>query len=152
MRLFKRTSDSEQFQMNSNQDENDVALIYGGDPGDYTEQHYNNYLELTTDATDTADPVDGIPDIPADGVSSCTITIQKKNGETDADMVAAGDDDTVTLTNTRGALSVLQVDLVNGTADVTLTSVAETCISDIVASADGLDSGSIQIQFAPPVA
>lgn len=47
-----------------------------------------NYLALTTDATDDSDPIDGTPDIEADGVDSCTITIQKKNGVTDADMTA----------------------------------------------------------------
>lgn len=107
------------------------------------------YLALTTDATDTADPINGIPDIPADGTSSCTISIQKKNGADDSDMTGAEDNETVDLETSRGKLSSLRVQLANGAAQVTLTSVPETCVTGVTAKADGLTQGSIQIQFAP---
>lgn len=121
-------------------DADSVALI-AATPADY--------LALTTDATDTSTPVNGIPDIDADGVATCTINIQKKSGADDSDMTGAGDNETVTLETDRGHLSVLSVALVNGAGSVTLKSVAETVTATITASADGLTAGSIQIQFAP---
>jgi hypothetical protein len=61
----------------------------------------------------------------------------------------AGDNDTVDLECTRGKLSALRIDLVNGEGSVTLTSIAETCVSEVKAIAQGMDPVSIQIQFAP---
>jgi len=103
---------------------------------------------LTTDATDTYTPYNGIADIEADGTSYCTITIQKKD-YLDNDMTAAEDNDTVTIETSRGKLSAIQVDLVNGTKTFTLTSVSETCIADVRVFSDGIKDGNIKIQFAP---
>lgn len=108
-----------------------------------------NYLELTTDATDTADPINGIPDIPGDGVSTCLIKIQKKSGASGNDLTGGSHTDTVDLETDRGKLSDLRVNLVNGYAEVTLTSVPETCATFVSAVAEGLGVGEIQIQFAP---
>ena len=63
-----------------------------------------DYCVLSTDATDN-NPPDGCPDIPADGVSSCKVMIQKKNGETDLDMTAPEDNDLIELRTQRGRLS-----------------------------------------------
>jgi len=103
---------------------------------------------LTTDATDTYTPYNGIADIEADGTSYCTITIQKKD-YLDNDMTAAEDNDTVTIETSRGKLSAIQVDLVNGTKTFTLTSVPETCIASVRVFSDGIKDGNIKIQFAP---
>jgi len=105
-------------------------------------------LEISTDATDTASPVDGVPDITADGTSYCTITLKKKD-RSGAYKTAAEDNDTITLECTRGKLSDLQVDLVNGEAAVMLTSVPETCISTVIANGGDLGEVRIDIQFAP---
>jgi len=105
-------------------------------------------LELTTDATDSHQPYDGIPDIPGDGTSSCNIFIKKKDSE-GAYLTGAEDNDTVEISCSRGKLSAIQVELVNGEAQVSLTSVAETCVSQIRATADVLSEGNIEIQFAP---
>jgi len=107
-----------------------------------------NQLEITTDATDSLDPIDGIPDIAADGSSTCTLTIKKKNGQTGDYMTEAGDNDTVDISATRGKLSALRVDLVNGEAAVTLTSVIESVVTDVTVTSSGLADDSIQIQFA----
>ena len=125
--------------------EKDTGIVYFAKAADE-----NICLELTTDATDTADPIDGIPDIEANGISTCTITIKKVNGLGEY-MTDAADDDTIDLKCTRGNLSALRVDLVNGEASVTLTSTTETCVSGIYAESqeEAVNEAKIQIQFAP---
>lgn len=105
-------------------------------------------LEITTDAVDTADPINGMPDIQADGISTCTITI-KKVANDNSYLTGAEDDDIIEIRTTKGELSALRVNLVNGSADVILTSIATTSVAEIFASASGLKSAYIQIQFAP---
>lgn len=105
-------------------------------------------LEMTTDAADSADPINGIPDIPADGASSCSISVRKKDRAGNY-LTDASDNDTVDLECTRGKLSDLRIDLVNGEASVSLTSIAETCVSEVKAAAEGMEPVTIQIQFAP---
>jgi len=108
-----------------------------------------DYFVLSTDATDNGPP-DGYPDIPADGVSSCRIMIQKMNGETGLDMTAPEDNDLMELRTQRGRLSAWQVSLVNGYAEVTLTSSTETVITEVTVYdvAGQLGKHAIQIQFA----
>lgn len=108
-----------------------------------------DYFVLSTDATDN-NPPDGYPDIPADGISSCTIMIQKQNGETGLDMTAPQDNDLMELRTQRGRLSAWQVNLVNGYAEVTLTSSTETVITEVMVYdvAGQLGKQVIQIQFA----
>lgn len=108
-----------------------------------------DFLRVTTDATDD-NPPDGYPDIPADGVSTCRIMIQKVNGQTGADMVGAADNEMIQIMTQAGMLSAVQVNLVNGYAEVVLTSVTETVITLVrVFDPNGaLEEGAIQIQFA----
>lgn len=108
-----------------------------------------DYFVLSTDATDD-NPPDGYPDIPADGVSTCKIRIQKKNGETGLDMTAPEDNDLMELRTQRGRLSAWQVNLVNGYAEVTLTSSTETVITEVTVYdvARQLGQQVIKIQFA----
>jgi len=108
------------------------------------------HIELTTDATDDSDPIDGIPDIPADGSSSCTVFIKKMSGHGNY-LTGSEHNDQIDLRASRGRLNDLRVNLVNGEAQVTLTSVAETCVSKVHAHSDTIDyeDSEIEIQFAP---
>lgn len=108
-----------------------------------------DFLRVTTDATDD-NPPDGYPDIPADGASTCRIMIQKVNGQTGAEMVDAGDNDLVQIMTQAGKLSAVQVNLVNGYAEVVLTSATDTVITLVrVFDPSGvLEEGAIQIQFS----
>jgi hypothetical protein len=108
-----------------------------------------DYFVIWTDATDD-NPPDGFPDIPADGVSSCKIMIQKKNGETGEDMTSPEDNDLMEIRTQRGRLSAWQVNLVNGYAEVTLTSSTETVITEVTVYdvARQLGQQVIKIQFA----
>lgn len=116
---------------------------------DLTGLEKKDYFVISTDATDN-NPPDGYPDIPADGVSTCKIMIQKKNGETGLDMTAPEDNDLMEMRTQRGRLSAWQVSLVNGYAEVTLTSTMETVITEvsIFDVAGQLGSQTIKIQFA----
>ena len=105
-------------------------------------------IELTTDAVDTADPINGIPDIPADGTSSCSIIIKKRDRAGNY-LTDVGDNDTIDLECSRGKLSALRINIVNGEASVTLTSIAETCVSEVKAKVEGMEPVIIRIQFAP---
>ena len=108
-----------------------------------------DFLRVTTDATDD-NPPDGYPDIPADGVSTCRIMIQKVNGQNGADLVGAGDNDLIQIMTQAGKLSAVQVNLVNGYAEVVLTSATDTVITLVrVFDPSGvLEEGAIQIQFS----
>jgi hypothetical protein len=108
-----------------------------------------DYFVIWTDATDN-NPPDGYPDIPADGVSSCKIMIQKKNGETGLDMTSPEDNDLMEIRTQRGRLSAWQMNLVNGYAEVTLTSTTETVITEVSVFdvARQLGRQAIKIQFA----
>jgi hypothetical protein len=107
-----------------------------------------NYLRVSTNATDD-NPPDGYPDIQADGLSSCRIMIQKANGLTGADMVEPEDNETIRLSTQSGRLSAVQMDLVNGYAEVTLTSSTDTVIVPIRAhdSVGVLAEGMVEVQF-----
>jgi len=131
-------------------------------PGDFVEITYDGgslsvldnmrFIELTTDAEDTHQPYDGIPDIPADGTSQCNIFIKKKKRD-GSYCTESSDDDQIDISCTRGKLNIIRTNLVNGEATVILTSISETCVSTIYAlgSSEGsfLDQGEIEIQFAP---
>lgn len=110
----------------------------------------NPEYRLSTDATDDHEPEQGVPDIPADGTTSATITIQKYSGK-DNKLTGSSHDDTVYVEATRGKLSSMNVSLTGGSATVELQSVQETVVSEIEAySPDGaVRSGTIQIQFTP---
>ena len=105
-------------------------------------------LELTTDAIDSSSPIDGIPDITANGTSTCTITVTKKDADGN---VVAGATDVITLETSRGRLDELQKALASGSVSFTLTSAQETCIANLkaVSAEENVLEGSIYIQFAP---
>lgn len=102
-------------------------------------------LALTCSATDTDS--DGTIDIPADGSSSCTITIRKKtsNGNN-----TTGSDE-VWISCSRGRLDMIHGNLSSGQLQVTLTSIEETVLSDIKVTANNpyITDGSLKVQFRP---
>jgi hypothetical protein len=108
-----------------------------------------DFLRVTTDATDD-NPPDGYPDIPADGLSTCRIMIQKVNGRTGQNMAAPEDNNLIQIATQAGKLSAVQVNLVSGYAEVVLTSSADTVITPVRAfdPSGALEEGVIHIQFA----
>lgn len=108
-----------------------------------------DFLRVTTDATDD-NPPDGYPDIPANGVSTCRIMIQKVNGRTGQNMTAPEDNNLIQIATQAGKLSAVQVNLVNGYVEVVLTSSTDTVITPVRAfdPSGALEEGVIQIQFA----
>jgi len=120
----------------------DVTRILSGPPP-------KDFLQVTTDATDD-NPPDGYPDIPADGSSTCRIMIQKVNGQTGEDMIAAEDNETIQITTGAGRLSAVLASLVNGYAEVTLTSSTDTVFTTVRAfdPSGQLAEGTLVIQFS----
>ncbi|TET34852.1 MAG: hypothetical protein E3J72_12005 [Planctomycetota bacterium] len=108
-----------------------------------------DFLRVTTDATDD-NPPDGYPDIPADGASTCRIMIQKANGWTGEDMTGPEDNELIQISTEAGRLSAVQANLVDGYAEVILTSSSDTVITQVRVHdpTETLAEGSIQIQFA----
>jgi len=119
--------------------------------------YYNNGLQvkdkyaLTTDATDTTDPYDGVPDIVGDASSSCTIDINKTDW---LDTPVTYQEDTpvtedVVIETTNGSLPVEAITLSNGVGAFTLTSSTETVLATVTVSKadDNKVLGTIQIQF-----
>lgn len=108
-----------------------------------------DFLRVTTDATDD-NPPDGYPDILADGIATCRIMIQKVSGQTGADLAGPQDGELIQITTQAGKLSAVQVNLLNGYAEVILTSSTDTVITlvRVFDPTDVLEEGTIQIQFA----
>lgn len=106
-------------------------------------------LRVTTDATDD-NPPDGYPDIPADAVATCRIMIQKVSGSTGNNLSGPQDSELVQIRTESGRLSAVQVNLVNGYAEVILTSSTDTVITTIrvLDPTGALNEGTLQIQFA----
>jgi len=123
----------------------DESYLSYDSQSDEIEVKARELLEITTDAQDTSDPYDGIPDIPADGTSQCTLYIKVKNKSGDYLQLNT---ETI-LESTRGRLSSLKVNLTNGVGEVSLLSAKETCVSTITASASRIIPGDIKIQFSP---
>jgi len=112
-------------------------------------EELKTYLDLTTDAEDTAQPYDGIPDIEANGTSEATFTIKKKDHE--GTVIETGTEDIIVETSYPVRLSAVSVTLSDGTGSFTITSqdgikgVVGVTISD---AAGNLEPASIELQFA----
>jgi hypothetical protein len=107
-----------------------------------------NYINLTTDVQDTVTPFDGIPDVPADGVTPATITVEVKNPDTN--QVDTTANDILYVSTERGKLSTVNVQLVNGVGSFQITC-TETVVTTIrVWHPQGkYKPGEIKIQFRP---
>jgi len=107
-----------------------------------------NEIILTTDAQDTVTPFDGIPDVPADGVTPATITVEVKNPDTN--LIDTTANDILYVSTERGKLSTVNVQLVNGVGSFQITC-TETVVTTIrVWHPQGkYKPGEIKIQFRP---
>jgi hypothetical protein len=106
-------------------------------------------LALTSDAA-ARSPIDGIPEIAADGNSSTTITIQKRSTRTGDHLRGAGHRNRVSIRTTAGTLSARQVSLERGEATFTLRSSAETVVAEVRVWAEGIPRpATISVEFAP---
>jgi hypothetical protein len=94
-------------------------------------------IALSCDAADHDN--DGIPDLPADGNATTTITAR----------LGAGADVDVTFRTTRGALSKRTVHTTNGQATVELRAATETVTATVTATAPGYRPATLQLEFIP---
>jgi len=95
-------------------------------------------ITLSCDATDHDN--DGIPDLPADGHSTTTITAK----------LGAGADVDVTFRTTRGTLSKRTVHITaDGQAMVELRAATETVAVTVTATAPGYRPAMLQMEFIP---
>ena len=109
-------------------------------------------IQLTTDATDVVKPFNNLPDIKADGKSSCIITVTKYNS-LGVPLLRSKDRDVIQFSTTNGTLSVSSTNLVSGRCHVTLTSSVEVISKQVeIRASMGSIEGTIIIQFAPPSA
>jgi len=107
-----------------------------------------NIIVLTTTAQDTVTPFDGIPDVPADGVTPATITVEVKNPDTN--QVDTNANDILYVSTERGKLSTVNIQLVNGVGSFQITC-TETVVTTIRVwhPQDKYKQGEIKIQFRP---
>ncbi len=105
-------------------------------------------ISLSTDAQDTVSPFDGIPDVPADGTSVATITVEIRNPETNQIDTTAND--ILYVSTDRGTLSAVNVQLVNGVGSFTIKSF-ETVVATIKVwhPQEKYKPAEIKIQFRP---
>jgi hypothetical protein len=107
-------------------------------------------LELSTDP-DAVSPVDpGAVEVPADGTSLVTFTVQKRSLTSGRALTGAQHDNLLTIRTTAGTLSARQVPLDNGRASFTLRSSTETVVAEVRVSADRVPGlVSARVEFAP---
>ena len=116
---------------------------------DFVEPETGVKLMLTSDAKDTS-PIDGIPQIPADGRSTTTITVQKKSMVTGRPLTGASHNNLLNIRATGGTLSTHQVNLEKGQATLTLRSSTETVMAEVRVWAREIPQpATINIEFAP---
>lgn len=118
-----------------NVDENDVPSV-GRKP-------IRPKIYLTTDAQD-ADG-DGLPELLADGMAQATIFAEVK----DRGGKPLEQDAMLLFKTTGGTLSARKVRTEGGKASVKLTSSVETIAVTVTASAEGIDGGSLVLEFVP---
>jgi len=116
---------------------------------DWTPPEVGARLELTV-TTAARSPIDDIPELPADGTSEATITVQKRTVGSDRALTAASHNNLLTIRTTAGALSQRQMPLRQGRAQFTLRSSTDTVIAEVRVSADRIaEPVSARIEFAP---
>ena len=116
---------------------------------DFVEPETGVELSLTSDATDTS-PIDGIPEIPADGQSTTNIAVQKKSVATGRPLTGASHNNLLNIRTTAGTLSERQVTLEKGQATFILRSSTETVVAEVRVWAREIPQpATIGIEFAP---
>ena len=127
-----------------------TGKIYDDTPG--AEQlvpnsNFGAYLNLSTDRLDSDG--DGLDDVPSDGVTSVTITIQKRDANGNA-MTGAGNAEDFFLETMAGELDIVSGSLVNGAATAVLQpSTRKGGVVNIMArdKTGDLGMGQIRIKF-----
>lgn len=116
---------------------------------DFVEPEEEVFLELSTDAPATS-PIDGIPEVPADGKSKVTITVQKVSAASGRPLTGARHNNRLHIRTTAGTLSARQVNLEKGQASFTLRSSTETVVAEVRVWAEELPQPAmLRCEFAP---
>ena len=124
-------------------------LVYYKDSGLVTWNPVKPHLELTTDAKDVLLPFNGLPDVKADGKSSCKILVQKYNS-VGIPLQRGQDNDIIEFETTAGTLSSNSERMFMGKCFVTLTTDMDRFNKQVqVIAKMGSIEGSIILQFAP---
>jgi hypothetical protein len=118
---------------------------------DWVEPEQDVVLELGTDAA-AVSPIDGIPEIPADGKTAVKIMVQKVSTKSGQRLTGARHNNQLNIRATAGALSARQVNLNKGQASFSLHSSTETVVAEVrVWAAEGEipQPAILRIEFAP---
>lgn len=116
---------------------------------DWVEPEQDVELKLSTDASTTS-PIDGIPEVPADGESVVTITVQKMSLTSGRPLTGARHNNRLNIRTTAGTLSARQVNLDKGQASFTLRSSTETVVTEVRVWAEEIPQpATIRVEFAP---
>jgi hypothetical protein len=116
---------------------------------DWVEAEPDVFLKLSVDAP-VVSPIDGIPEIPADGKAEVTITVQKMSTKSDQQLTGTRHNNRLNIRTTAGTLSARQVNLNKGQASLTLRSSAETVVAEVRVWAEEIaQPAPIRIEFAP---
>jgi len=109
-----------------------------------------DYIVLSTDAVDSVQPYDGIPDVPADGSSFATITAQKKNGVDASNNLTGMDTFYVEMVSGSAYISVVSVQLISGAASFTVKSTnTGRCKIRVYDPNNLISDSTIELQFRP---
>jgi hypothetical protein len=116
---------------------------------DFVEPEQDVALELSTDAP-AVSPIDHIPEVPADGESAVTISVQKVSTTSGRPLTGARHSNRLNIRTTAGTLSARQVNLDRGQAAFTLRSSIETVVAEVRVWAEEIPQpATIRIEFAP---
>lgn len=118
---------------------------------DWIDPEQDVILELSVDAP-AVSPIDGIPEIPADGKTEVKITIQKVSTKSGQRLTGARHNNRLNIRTTAGTLSTRQVNLNKGQASFTLRSSTQTVVAEVrvwAAEREIPQSATVRIEFAP---
>lgn len=116
---------------------------------DWVEPEPATALSVQADAPDFS-PIDGIPELPADGESSITITVQKISLHTGNPLTGARHTNLLNIRTTAGTLSARQTSLSQGKANFSLRSSTETVVAEVKVWAKAIPKPAIlRVEFAP---
>jgi hypothetical protein len=115
----------------------------------WTQPEAGAMLEVQSDVQ-TVSPIDGALEIPADGTSAATFTVQKRSLASGRALTGSQHDNLVTIRTTAGTLSARQLRLQSGKATFTLRSSLETVVAEVRVTAERIPGQStLRIEFAP---
>ena len=108
------------------------------------------FLKLEADASAAASPIDGIPEIPADGQAQIEIVIRKMSQKTGKQLTGSAHKNLLNIRTTAGVLSARQLNLSKGEANFSLRSGTQTVVAEVRVWADEIPRpATIRVEFAP---